>query len=185
MNKIPVRMSRLAMAALFVLLGGIAQAAQTKYLDELAYISATGNLGNRAGVVIEKDRDPRAASDSSNVFYTGYRLEPIADDGYFPSINNLGEMVYEKYDSTGNINVFSTLRGWITFSTSGAARGPDINDSGEVVFCDSPTQTPEEDLGQYGLRSEEVLGWDARQASTTKERLSGRIRRVCRDYCNQ
>src|SRR2546426_9135876 len=46
---------------------------------------------------------PQLAPRSSNVFYRGYRFELITnDEGFFPSINNFGEIVYEKYDPSGN-----------------------------------------------------------------------------------
>jgi hypothetical protein len=70
-----------------------------------------------------------------------YSFEKITgfEEGYCPSINNLGEIVYEKYDDNGNNNIYSTVRGWLTFSKSGEVRFPDINNSGEVVYADTPT----------------------------------------------
>ena len=141
-----------------LVLGGSAwrgEAAEIRFENESAYMVATGTSANSALVIIEPHpgsttasrssniQIPQLAPRSSNVFYRGYRFELITnDEGFFPSINNFGEIVYEKYDPSGNINVFSTSRGWITDSTSGDARKPDINDSGEVVFCDNPTQAP-------------------------------------------
>jgi len=50
-----------------------------------------------------------------------------------PDINNLGEIVYQGVDSTGQSQIFSTLRGQITFEPDGASF-PAINDVGEIVY---------------------------------------------------
>ena len=112
-----------------------------RFPNELARITAQGLSDSLAAPVAVANSLP-PASTSSSALYRGYKFTPILDDGYFPSINNLGEIVYEKFDARGNPNVFSNRRGWMTFSTSGAARGPDINDAGEIVFCDNASQTP-------------------------------------------
>lgn len=58
------------------------------------------------------------------------------DEGYFPSINNLDEIYYEKYDENGNPNVYSNEHGWLTESATGNLRYPDVNDNGEIVYSD-------------------------------------------------
>ena len=56
--------------------------------------------------------------------------------GWEPSINNSGEIVYLATDESGNPNVFSTLRGQLTRSTTGHLRFPELNEQGEVVYAD-------------------------------------------------
>jgi hypothetical protein len=74
----------------------------------------------------------------SSCFYNGYRFEPIAgiEEGWTPSINNLGEIIYVKPDPHEVINVFSDKRGWVTFSSTNNLRFPDLNDTGEIVYAD-------------------------------------------------
>lgn len=82
-----------------------------------------------AAVVAPSDYDPGT-----------YTMLKVADQAYFPSMNNLGEIVY--YDGT---RIVSTRRGvivdrptdllpWESYSLHGEA---DINDSGEVAYRDN------------------------------------------------
>lgn len=65
-----------------------------------------------------------------------YTMFLVTDSSTSPSINNNGEIVYEARDGNGNPQVYSNIRGQITFSTTGNLRFPDINDTGEVVYSD-------------------------------------------------
>lgn len=71
-----------------------------------------------------------------------YEFFVVADDSsIYSSINNLGEIVYEKTTNTGSA-IFSTTRGQLTYGsyandTTYHARAPEINDLGEVVYWGS------------------------------------------------
>ena len=108
-----------------------------------AVYATTGRFHNLSSNNFDTEVTSKTAVRSTG-FYPGYKFKQIAEigEGYSPSINNLEEIVYQKYDSNGNPNIFSNVRGWLTFSTSGSARFPDINDLGEIVFMDNASQTP-------------------------------------------
>jgi len=63
-----------------------------------------------------------------------YIFTPIGGikEGAMPSINNFGEIVYEKYVAEGTNNIISTVRDVIP--TTIMPEFPNINDSGEIVY---------------------------------------------------
>ncbi len=64
-----------------------------------------------------------------------YSFLVVTSEGTQPAINNLGEIVYQKFTWSGRERIISTTRGDLTPSSDEwAARFPSINDLGEVVF---------------------------------------------------
>ena len=65
-------------------------------------------------------------------------LTPIDKDSRQPGVNNHGELVWMEFDGTGRQQIYSSLRGQLTFFGGSVsfltADLPDINNNGAVVF---------------------------------------------------
>lgn len=106
--------------------------------NELADIMVYGIDSSKNPAISKPASKFLKISEKKNNKVRNYKFIKITDcdQGYFPTINNLDEIYYEKYDEKGNPNIYSNEYGWMTNSTTGNLRFPDANDNGEIVYSD-------------------------------------------------
>lgn len=127
-------------------------------IDSITHLENTQVVGIINGVLTQVTNDPAwrswqpSINDSREIVWTqddggqgnGYifsnmRGQLTFDPGwhYYPSINNVGDVLWEQFDEVGRLQIFGIIGGVFAQVTSGPEnhRTPSINDSGEIVWA--------------------------------------------------
>ncbi|CAB5110330.1 hypothetical protein D3OALGA1CA_1986 [Olavius algarvensis associated proteobacterium Delta 3] len=76
-------------------------------------------------------------NDRKQVFLNGTQYTKAFVHHVDPSINSLGELVWWEWNGSGQEQIFSNIRGQITFGETTSHYDPNINDLGEILWGES------------------------------------------------